>query len=225
MSPVMQATGWWIVLTWGMAALAVVLHVASKYETTHVKVVEGVIVLLMFSVVLQFVSRPRPLGMEPFLLSRPLAHPPYVSWCAGTLRSMRCSLGTQYCWYVFGRAPGRAHPDLRLRFFLVSVYLLIGKFMKPLGPSRDRDGNGGSALGASPSWWASHQMLSLSFVYSDSQASGTAYCCRVLFNAVEGVRSKRLAPLVTDHGSRIPRAKSQDAVAGLLKRRQPCPTG
>ena len=38
---------------------------------------------------------------------------------------------------------------------------------------RDRDGNGGSALVASPSWWASHQMLSLSFVYSDSQASGT----------------------------------------------------
>ena len=204
MSPVMQATGWWIVLTWGMAALAVVLHVASKCETTHVKVVEGVIVLLMFFVVLQSVSRPRPLGMEPFLLSRPLA-PPSVSWGAGTLWRRRWSLGTQYCWYVFGRVPGRAHPDLRLRFFLVSVYLLIGKFMKALGPSRDRDGNGGCAPVASPSWWASHQMLSLSFVYSDSQASGTACSCRVLFNAVEGVRSKRLAPGVTDrprgHGS------------------------
>ena len=54
-------------------------------------------------------------------------------------------------------------------------------------------------------------MLSLSFVYSDSQASGATYCCRVLFNAVVGVRSKRLAPGVTDR----PRAKSQDAVAGV----------
>ena len=80
-------------------------------------------------------------------------------------------------------------------------------------PGPRRDGNGGSAPVAFPSWWALHHMLSHSFVYSDSQASGTAYCCRVLSNSVEGVRSKRLAPGVTDR----PRAKSQDAVAGVFQ--------
>ena len=47
-------------------------------------------------------------------------------------------LGTQYCWYEFCRVPGRARPELHLRFFLEYVYLFIRKFMKADGPSRDR---------------------------------------------------------------------------------------
>ena len=76
----------------------------------------------------------------------------------------------------------QALPDgVQVRFFLEFVYFLFLEFMKAPGPRRD--GNGGSAPVASPSWGAIYQMLSLSFLYSDSQLPDIAHGCRVSFKS------------------------------------------
>ena len=96
--------------------------------------------------------------------------------------------------------------SVRLHFFLKFVYLLIRRIHEgPWSlPGPRRDGNGGSALVASPSWRAIRQMLSLSFPYSVCQPPGTTCCCRVPFKS----RSKASCSGVPDRPHQSPRMQS-----------------